>query len=231
MGAGSTPNRLRGHGPPAVPAPQEGKAVTTHYLTAAMVVLGPTLTYRREWSDNTMEMIVGVGLELDRLCSERLLAFNRDLTLRPNLCEWWQINPEGTELTIRLREGLCWSDGSPFTTQDVLSAFYYVRNQSLTPGRKVNVNITVDGRAVDTEVLVHRREELSSIFGRIKCLVIEPRLKTEGIFKQSGSIMIWITDDAYKIPIQVQSAVTFGSFVAKLKDAKNVPYKIKYPEK
>ena len=54
----------------------------------------------------------------------------------------------------------------PFTTQDVLSAFYYVRNQSLTPGRKVNVNITVDG-AVDTEVLVHRREELSSIFGRI----------------------------------------------------------------
>lgn len=119
----------------------------------------------------------------------------------------------------------------PFTTQDVLSAFYYVRNQQLTPGRKVNVNITVDGRAVDTEVLVHRREELSSIFGRIKCLVIEPRLKTEGIFKQSGSIMIWITDDGYKIPIQVQSAVTFGSFVAKLKDAKNVPYKIKYPEK
>lgn len=34
---------------PAVHAPQEGKAVTTHYLTAAMVVLGPTLTYRREW--------------------------------------------------------------------------------------------------------------------------------------------------------------------------------------
>ncbi|NLD41986.1 MAG: ABC transporter substrate-binding protein [Chloroflexi bacterium] len=76
-------------------------------------------SYRRQWSDNTMEMIVGVGLELDRLCSERLLAFNRDLTLRPNLCEWWQINPEGTELTIRLREGLCWSDGSPFTTEDV----------------------------------------------------------------------------------------------------------------
>lgn len=34
---------------PAVHAPQQGKALTTAYLSAAMVVLGPTLTYVREW--------------------------------------------------------------------------------------------------------------------------------------------------------------------------------------
>jgi hypothetical protein len=34
---------------PAVHTPQEGKAITTAYLTAAMHVLGPTLTYVREW--------------------------------------------------------------------------------------------------------------------------------------------------------------------------------------
>jgi hypothetical protein len=34
---------------PAVHTPQEGKEVTTAYLSAAVVVLGPTLTYRREW--------------------------------------------------------------------------------------------------------------------------------------------------------------------------------------
>ena len=34
---------------PAVHTPQEGKAVTIQYLTAAMVVLGPTLDYQREW--------------------------------------------------------------------------------------------------------------------------------------------------------------------------------------
>lgn len=119
----------------------------------------------------------------------------------------------------------------PFTTQDVLSAFYQVRNSDLAPGRKVKVNITTDGIPVETEVIVHRREKLSSIFGNINCLVIEPRLKAEAIFKQSGKILIWVTDDAYKIPIKVESAVVFGSFVAKLKDAQNVPYKIKYPEK
>jgi hypothetical protein len=36
---------------PAVHTPQEGKAVTTAYLSAALVVLGPTLTYRHEWWD------------------------------------------------------------------------------------------------------------------------------------------------------------------------------------
>jgi hypothetical protein len=34
---------------PAVHTPQEGKAVTTAYLSAAITVLGPTLTYLREW--------------------------------------------------------------------------------------------------------------------------------------------------------------------------------------
>lgn len=34
---------------PAVHTPQEGKAITTAYLMAAMVVLGPQLRYLEEW--------------------------------------------------------------------------------------------------------------------------------------------------------------------------------------
>jgi hypothetical protein len=34
---------------PAVHGDQEGKELTTAYLSAAVVVLGPTLTYRRQW--------------------------------------------------------------------------------------------------------------------------------------------------------------------------------------
>lgn len=38
---------------PAVHTPQEGKAITTAYLTAAMVVLGPQLSYLDEWYAET----------------------------------------------------------------------------------------------------------------------------------------------------------------------------------
>src|SRR5690349_18998898 len=34
---------------PAVHSPQEGRRLTTDYLSAAIVVLGPTLTYKRQW--------------------------------------------------------------------------------------------------------------------------------------------------------------------------------------
>jgi hypothetical protein len=34
---------------PAVHTPQEGKELTTAYLAAAVVVLGPTLVYKRQW--------------------------------------------------------------------------------------------------------------------------------------------------------------------------------------
>ncbi len=36
---------------PAVHTPQEGKALSSAYLTAAMSVLGPTLRYQHEWWD------------------------------------------------------------------------------------------------------------------------------------------------------------------------------------
>ena len=38
---------------PAVHTPQEGKELTTAYLSAAVLVLGPTLAYRRQWYGET----------------------------------------------------------------------------------------------------------------------------------------------------------------------------------
>jgi hypothetical protein len=42
---------------PAVHTPQEGKEVTTAYLSSAVVVLGPTLVYRREWYAETSAVL------------------------------------------------------------------------------------------------------------------------------------------------------------------------------
>ncbi len=51
---------------PAVHHPQEGKALTTTYLTAALVVLGPSLTYRHEWWDDE-SAVLEFTAELDGL--------------------------------------------------------------------------------------------------------------------------------------------------------------------
>lgn len=51
---------------PAVHTPQEGRAITTAYLSAALVVLGPTLVYRHEWYDDT-SAVLEFTAELDGL--------------------------------------------------------------------------------------------------------------------------------------------------------------------
>ena len=40
--------------------------------------------------------------------------------IKPNLAESWVWNDDGTKLTINLRKGIKWSDGAPFTTDDVI---------------------------------------------------------------------------------------------------------------
>jgi hypothetical protein len=42
---------------PAVFAPQEGKALTTSYLSAALKVLGPSLRYVGQWHDNASAVL------------------------------------------------------------------------------------------------------------------------------------------------------------------------------
>lgn len=50
--------------------------------------------------------------------------FNDDLsTIVPNVAKAWSFNDDFTELTIALREGHKWSDGAPFTAEDV--KFWY----------------------------------------------------------------------------------------------------------
>jgi len=51
---------------PAVHTPQEGKRLTTAYLSAALVVLGPTLSYRHEWWDDE-SAVLEFTAELDGL--------------------------------------------------------------------------------------------------------------------------------------------------------------------
>ncbi|NLJ87068.1 MAG: ABC transporter substrate-binding protein, partial [Firmicutes bacterium] len=70
------------------------------------------------------------------LCSyEPLLTIDRDYkTIIPNLATSWEYSNDAKTLTMKLREGVKWSDGHPFTADDIL--FYFedvVGNDELTP--------------------------------------------------------------------------------------------------
>ncbi len=62
--------------------------------------------------------------EVGRLTEESLFRFTQDGSdIEPNIAKGYDVNPEKTEYTIYLREGMKWSDGVPVTADDVI--FWY----------------------------------------------------------------------------------------------------------
>ncbi len=105
----------------------------------------------------------------------------------------------------------------PPITQDFLSAFYFIRTVPLIPGQAVFLANHSGKKNYPIYVKVLRKEEVSVPAGDFNCVVIEPVLKTSGIFKQSGKLTIWLTDDNVKMPVLLRSKVLVGSFEARLK--------------
>lgn len=55
---------------------------------------------------------------------EPLIRFTPDWTgIEPNVAESWEVNEDSTVYTFKLREGHKWSDGEPYTTEDI--RFWY----------------------------------------------------------------------------------------------------------
>ncbi|MEZ4863008.1 MAG: ABC transporter substrate-binding protein [Caldilineaceae bacterium] len=68
-----------------------------------------------------------------------IIRYDLELTKLPDLLDSWEQNDDATEFTLHLREGLKWSDGTPFDS----SAFswwqdHVLRNEALTPAPPVN---------------------------------------------------------------------------------------------
>ena len=102
------------------------------------------------------------------------------------------------------------------STQDFLSAFYYIRTIALIPGQAILLANHSNKKNYPIYIKVLRKEKISVPAGDFKCVVIEPVLKTSGIFKQKGKLTIWLTDDIVKMPVLLRSKVLIGSFEAQL---------------
>lgn len=68
-----------------------------------------------------------------------LILYDLELNKQPDLLESWEQNEDATEFTLHLRQGLKWSDGTPFDS----SAFswwqeHVNKNEALTPAPPVN---------------------------------------------------------------------------------------------
>lgn len=69
------------------------------------------------------------------LVSDSLVRYDRALDIVPRLSESWELAPDRSSATIRLRQGVRWHDGEPFTAEDVAFTVHRVQDTTIdNPG-------------------------------------------------------------------------------------------------
>jgi len=105
----------------------------------------------------------------------------------------------------------------PWPVHDALSAFYAVRARSLRPGDVYYLDTHSSRRNYQLKVVVHRRETIKVPAGTFDCVLVEPVNMGEGLFKHEGQLLIWVSDDARRLPVLMKSKVKVGAIDASLK--------------
>jgi hypothetical protein len=58
---------------------------------------------------------------------------------------------------------------------------------------------------------VLRKERVTVPAGTFDAIVVQPTIKTKGIFSEKGQAEVWLSDDSSRILLQVKSKLSFGS--------------------
>jgi hypothetical protein len=95
--------------------------------------------------------------------------------------------------------------------QDVLSVLYYTRNLDLKVGMEIDLENHADRKNYPLKVVVHKKEQIKVPAGTYDCILVEPMFRSDSVFKQQGKLLVWLTDDEYKVPVLMKSQIIIGS--------------------
>lgn len=115
----------------------------------------------------------------------------------------------------------------PLDIQDVISAFYLLRNSSqidtIQKGQEIAMDLIFD----DDEIFKFKlkylgNEQIKTKFGTVNTMKFVPLVQDGRVFKEQESITMWITKDKNKIPVRIKASLRVGSLIAELDDFNNL---------
>lgn len=107
--------------------------------------------------------------------------------------------------------------------QDLVSGVYMLRALPLAVGKTFEITVSDSGMVYTIPVKVTAREKQKTILGKVWCFRVEPEVFGEDRpIEQEGSMIIWITDDARRLPVRAQVNSSIGKVEVKLKKVEKV---------
>lgn len=119
----------------------------------------------------------------------------------------------------------------PKDTQDMISAFYYLRNkldtENIKEGDVLEMNMFFDQENYKFRLKFLGKEVLDTNFGRVRTLIFRPYVQSGRVFKEKESLTVWISDDKNKIPLLIKADLAVGSLKATLTEFKGLQHSFK----
>jgi hypothetical protein len=103
---------------------------------------------------------------------------------------------------------------------DTLSSFYYLRNRPLQAGKTEILHIYDGDTYAPVPVEILRQEEVRlRNFKKVDSLLLRHVKQEGGIFRRTGEMMVWLTNDEFKVPVKVETSTPLGKVTVDLVSA------------
>lgn len=105
--------------------------------------------------------------------------------------------------------------------QDLISAFYYLRNnyepEDLVKGEAINLKLLYDDDGIFNFKLKYLGAEvIKTKYGMVECYKFRPLVQSGRVFKEQESLTLWVSKDENRIPIRIKADLAVGSIKADL---------------
>lgn len=101
-------------------------------------------------------------------------------------------------------------------TFDPLSSVYYIRTLDLSAPTPVSINV-ISKQVVPVSVEVQGRETVTTPAGTFRTIKVEPKSTESGLIGKGKNLVLWVTDDERKMPVQIRSKLKVGTLIGKLR--------------
>jgi hypothetical protein len=91
------------------------------------------------------------------------------------------------------------------------SFLFFVRTLDLKVGQTYESQRYFRPDRNPIRVRVVRKETIEVPAGKFDCIVLQPVIKTPGIFSENGNAEVWLSDDSRHVLVQLKSKLSFGS--------------------
>jgi hypothetical protein len=173
--------------------------------------------YKLELSAVSNDFLSKLFLVRDYLASWVDPRTLRSLRFEKHTVEGKRVRDEMTEFDYAT--GVARQDGKEYplgdATLDSLSSVFYLRTVPLD--KPVDLSVFSGEAAHTLRVEVQGRERIQTPAGTFDTIRVEPKSTGQSLIGKGKNLLLWLTDDARKMPVQIKSKLKVGTLIGKLK--------------